>query len=235
VSGGSTVQWTTQQVEVISRDLLRISVSSISPELSAGPIPVRVATPAGLSNEFEIDPAPPDSPPVPSFSLANPIITFPFAVNSTKTGVVLNAVSGTTGFGLKWAAPAGAALNEVQVKLTIPATNASTTVAYKLSDNTGADAIDSWLKDQCATALNQTINFANPPATPSPITVNVTVTAAAGAATASTVPASTSQDVTLPTPLQLQPKLLSGSTAASAVATPPLPAAPAPWSIIGPQ
>jgi hypothetical protein len=236
VSGGSTVQWTTQQVEVISRDLLRITVSSISPELSAGPIPVRVATPAGLSNEFEIAPAPPDNPPPSAFSLANPVITLPYAVNSTKTAVTVNAVTAASGFGLKWAAPAGATLNGVQVKLSVPVTNAATTIAYKFSDNTGADAIDSWLKDQCAAALNRTINFASPPAMPSPITVNVTVTAASSAAAAGTGSGTASQDVVLPTPLQLQPKLLNSAspTFVSGVPVPPQPAPPAP-SIVSPQ
>ncbi len=102
---GSTVQWTTQQVEVISRDLLRITVSSISPELSAGPIPVRVATPAGLSNEFYIEPAPADTPSGSPFSLINPIITFPFNINSAKTGVIVNPVSGTGGFELNGPLP----------------------------------------------------------------------------------------------------------------------------------
>jgi hypothetical protein len=236
VTGGSTVQWTTQQVEVISRDLLRISVSSISPELSAGPIPVRVATPAGLSNEFEIDAAPTDSPPVLPFSLTNPTITFPFSVNSTKTGVVVNPVSGTSGFGLKWAAPAGATLNDVQIKLTNTATNVSTTVAFKLSDNTGADAIDSWLQEQCTAALNQSINFANPQATPSPIVVTVTVSAAASPSTTGTAPTSPSQEVALPTPLQLQPKLVSTATSPAPAPTPaapvpPQPSAPVPVSL----
>jgi hypothetical protein len=225
-SGNTTVQWTTQQVEVISRDLLRITVSSISPELSAGPIPVRLATPAGLSNEFEIDSAPADAAAGTPFSLANPVLTFPFAVNSAKTAVVVNAVSGTSGFALKWAAPAGASLNDIQVKLTVPATNASTTVAYKLSDNTGAAAIDAWLQAQCAAILNRTVDFANPPATPSPIVVNVTIAAAAAAIGSST------PDVPLPTPLQLQPKLLAaaGTSPAppSAVTVPPEPATPAP-------
>ena len=146
---GNTVQWTTQQVEVISRDLLRITVSSISPELSAGPIPVRVATPAGLSNEFYIEPAPADTPSGSPFSLINPIITFPFNINSAKTGVIVNPVSSSTGFELKWSAPTNSTVNDLQVKLSIPSTNASTTVAYRLSDNTGADAIDAWLQNQC--------------------------------------------------------------------------------------
>jgi hypothetical protein len=228
-ANGYTVQWTTQQVEVINRDLLRITVSLISPELSAGPIPVRVATPAGLSNEFEIDPAPSDTPAGVPFSLVNPVITFPFAVNSTKTAVVVNAVSGTTGFELKWAAPAGASLIDVQVKLTVPSTNATTTVAYKLSDNTGADAIDSWLQAQCAAVLNRTVDLANPSATPSPIAVNVTISAAAAAT------GSAPTDVALPTALQLQPKLLTTAGTSpvqpspvppSVVPTPPQPGAP---------
>jgi hypothetical protein len=199
---GNTVQWTTQQVEVISRDLLRITVSSISPELSAGPIPVRVATPAGLSNEFYIEPAPADTPSGSPFSLINPIITFPFNINTTKTGVIVNPVSGTGGFELKWTAPTGSTVNDLQVKLSIPSTNASTTVAYKLSDNTGADAIDAWLQNQCAAELNQTVDFASPNAAPSPITVTVTVSAAGKQA------GSPLTDITLPAPLQLQPKLI---------------------------
>ena len=199
---GNTVQWTTQQVEVISRDLLRITVSSISPELSAGPIPVRVATPAGLSNEFYIEPAPADTPSGSPFSLINPIITFPFNINSAKTGVIVNPVSGTGGFELKWSAPTGTTVNDLQVKLSIPSTNASTTVAYRLSDNTGADAIDAWLQNQCAAELNQTVDFANPNAAPSPISVTVTVSAAGKQ------PGSPLTDITLPTPLQLQPKLI---------------------------
>lgn len=231
VAGGSTVQWTTQQVEVISRDLLRITVSSISPELSAGPIPVRVATPAGLSNEFDIDPAPANSPAVTPFSLVNPVITFPFAVNSTKTGVVVNAATGSSGFELKGTVAASTPLNDVQVKLTVPSTNASTTIAYRISDNTGADAIDTWLKDQCTAVLNRTVNLENPPTALDPITVNVTISAAA-TATGGTPP-----EVALPAPLQLQPKLLTAAApaplpapaSASAPATlPPVPAATAP-------
>jgi hypothetical protein len=201
------MQWTTQQVQVISRDLLRITVSSISPELSSGPIPVRVATPAGLSNEFYIDQSPYDTPSGPAFSLINPVITFPFSINTTKTGVVVNPVPVASGFELKATTPTtttGAtapAIDNVQIKLSIPSTNASTTIAYKLSDNTGAAAIDGWLQDQCTSALNKSVNFTNPNATPDPIAVNVTI------APATTTGGSTAT-ITLSTPLALQPKLL---------------------------
>ncbi len=88
------------------------------------------------------------------------------------------------------------------MKLAIPSTNASTTVAYRLSDNTGADAIDAWLQNQCAAELNQSVDFANPNAAPGPISVTVTVSAAGKQA------GSPLTDITLPAPLQLQPKLL---------------------------
>jgi hypothetical protein len=224
-ANGLTMQWTTQQVQVISRDLLRITVSSISPELSSGPIPVRVATPAGLSNEFYIDQSPYDTPPGPSFSLINPIITFPFSINTTKSGVVVNPVPVASGFELKATTPTGSTISDVQIKLSIPSTNASTTIAYKLSDNTGAAAIDGWLQDQCTSALNKSLNFTNPNATPEPIAVNVSI---APTTSSGTTPAS----VTLSTPLQLQPKLLlaanaptvpSPSTPTTASTTPTLP------------
>ena len=234
-ASGLTMQWTTQQVQVISRDLLRITVSSISPELSSGPIPVRVATPAGLSNEFYIDQSPYDTPPGPAFSLINPVITFPFSINTTKTGVVVNPVPVASGFELKATTPTAAtgatapAIDSVQIKLSIPSINASTTIAYKLSDNTGAAAIDGWLQDQCTSALNKSVNFTNPNATPEPIAVNVTIapTTTSGGSTTS---------VTLSTPLSLQPKLLiaantptvpSPSTPTTAATTPTLPPLPA--------
>ena len=229
-ASSSTVQWTTQQVEVISRDLLRITVSSISPELSSGPIPVRVATPAGLSNEFDIEPAPPDTPSSPPFSLINPVITFPFSVNATKTGVVVSPLTVASGFELKSTAAAGTA-DSVQVKLTVPSTNASTTLPYKLSDNTGAAAIDAWLQDQCTAVLDGSINFTSPTATPNPITVNVTISTAGSGTTSS------SSTVSLPTPLQLQPKLQmaaatpsvpSSATVATPTSQQPVPPAPAP-------
>jgi len=236
-ASGLTMQWTTQQVQVISRDLLRITVSSISPELSSGPIPVRVATPAGLSNEFYIDQSPYDTPPGPSFSLQNPVITFPFSINTTKTGVVVNPVPVASGFELKATtstASTGAtapAIDNVQIKLSIPSTNASTTIAYKLSDNTGAAAIDGWLQDQCTSALNKSLDFTNPNATPDPIAVNITI---APITSTGTTPTS----VTLSTPLALQPKLLvaantptvpspsTPTTAATTSTLPPLPASP---------
>jgi hypothetical protein len=237
-ASGLTMQWVTQQVQVISRDLLRITVSSISPELSSGPIPVRVATPAGMSNEFYIDQSPYDVPPGPSFSLINPVITFPFSINTTKNGVVVNPVPVSSGFELKATTPTAStgstapAINNVQIKLSIPSTNASTTIAYKLSDNTGAAAIDGWLQDQCTSALNKSLNFTNPNVTPDPIAVNVTI-----ALTTST--GTTPTSVTLSTPLQIQPKLLvaantptvpSPLTPTTAATTPtgaPIPAATA--------
>jgi hypothetical protein len=236
-ASGVTMQWTTQQVQVISRDLLRITVSSISPELSSGPIPVRVATPAGLSNEFYIDQSPYDTPPGSSFSLINPVITFPFSINTTKNGVVVNPVPVASGFELKATTPTDAtgatapAIDNIQIKLSIPSTNASTTIAYKLSDNTGAAAIDGWLQDQCTSALNKSLNFTNPNATPDPIAVNVTI-----APTTTTGGSTTS--ITLSTPLSLQPKLMvaantptvpspsTPTTAATAPTLPPLPTTP---------
>ena len=217
--------------------MLRITVSSISPELSSGPIPVRVATPAGMSNEFYIDQSPNDVPPAPSFSLINPVITFPFSINTTKTGVVVNPVPVASGFELKATTPTAAtgatapAIDNVQIKLSIPSTNASTTIAYKLSDSTGAAAIDGWLQDQCTSALNKSLNFANPNATPNPIAVNVTIAPITNTGTTPT-------SVTLSTPLALQPKLLvaantptvpspsTPTTAATTPTLPPLPTAP---------
>lgn len=231
-ASGPTMQWTTQQVQVISRDLLRITVSSISPELSSGPIPVRVATPAGMSNEFYIDQSPYDAPPGPSFSLINPVITFPFSINSTKSGVVVNPVPVASGFELKATVPTGSTLTDVQIKLSIPSTNASTTIAYKLSDNTGAAAIDGWLQDQCTSALNKSLNFTNPNTTPDPIAVNVTI---APVTSTGTTPTS----ITLSSPLELQPKLVvaantptvpSPSTTTTASTTPSVPPMPAPTS-----
>src|SRR5262249_46082623 len=50
------------EVEVISRELLKVTIKPISTELSANPIHVRVATPAGTSKFPAVRPTPPAEP-----------------------------------------------------------------------------------------------------------------------------------------------------------------------------
>jgi hypothetical protein len=66
VGGAESHSSVTDQVEVISRELLRVKVGTLNSKLSAeGQFDVRVGTPAGVSNNLIID-AGPQPPPEPT-------------------------------------------------------------------------------------------------------------------------------------------------------------------------
>lgn len=106
------------KIEVISRNLIKVKIQGISSEWSSGRIPVRVATPGGLSNEYEIDPSPSQN-----------FAQYGFQLKTTK--MIINYQRGNKGeiqitrtepeqLALDYNSPIGVALKTVELTFTLP-------------------------------------------------------------------------------------------------------------------
>jgi hypothetical protein len=131
----TATQLNSAPVEVISRDLIKVKVGTVSSLWSGGAVPIRVATPGGLSNEYELDPGPQQTAAVAyGFALKNSALTMNYTLDANTIPTSLTPAAPNDKLGLDWSNPTGVTWKTVSLNLSFAEVTDPIKVTYDFSN-----------------------------------------------------------------------------------------------------